>query len=368
MSDISFTLEEIAEAIGGRLIGDGKLRVSRLAHPADVIGPKDLALAMEPKLLPLAKESKAFAAVVSGKEEDSAFLASRIVVDRPRVAMAKLTALFSKPVCVKPGIHPTAVIEEEATIGANPSIGAFVYIGARAKIGDNAVLHPQAYVGEDATVGNDALIYAGAKIGAGTQIGDRVIVHFNSSIGADGFSFVTPQMGSVEAAKAGIGGTVTASNVALIRIASLAPVILGDDVEIGANTSIDRGTVASTRIGNGTKIDNQVQVGHNVTIGDNCMLCGRVGIAGSAVIGNRVVLGGAVGVADHVTIGDDAIAMAMSGVAGNVPPKTIVGGLPAVPREKVMENMFNLGRLKQLYKKVEALVEKVDKLEKRGEN
>jgi len=282
--------------------------------------------------------------------------------------MAKVTALFSKTVFVEPGIHSTAVIEKGVKIGKNAAIGAFVYIGARAILGDNAVVHPQTYIGEDAVIGSDALIYAGAKIGAETKIGDRVIVHFNASIGADGFSFVTPQVGSVEAAKAGGGGEVTASNTALIRIASLAPVTLGDDVEIGANTSIDRGTIASTRVGNGTKIDNQVQIGHNVRIGDNCMLCGRVGIAGSVVIGNRVVLGGAVGVADHVIIGDDAIAMAMSGIAGNVPPRTIVGGLPATPREKMMENLFNLARIKQFFKKVDGLAERVGVLEKIREN
>jgi UDP-3-O-[3-hydroxymyristoyl] glucosamine N-acyltransferase len=311
----------------------------------------------------LLKGGTASAAVVT-EGNDSDFPASRIVVARPRVALARLTVLFAEPVTVKQGIHPSAVIEEGAKIGKNAAISAYVYIGANAVIGDNAVLHPQSYIGEGAVIGNDALIYAGAKIGAGTKIGDCVIIHFNASIGADGFSFVTPQIGSVEAAKAGSSGEVTASNTSLIRIASLAPVIVGDDVEIGANTSIDRGTIASTRIGNGTKIDNQVQIGHNVTIGDNCMICGRVGIAGSVTIGNRVVLGGATGIADHVTIGDDAIAMAMSGIAGNVAPRSIVGGLPAVPREKVMENLFNTGRLKQFFKKIEHLAERLEKLEK----
>jgi UDP-3-O-[3-hydroxymyristoyl] glucosamine N-acyltransferase len=361
----TLSLKEIADAIGGRLIGDGSLRIARLAHPADVLGPEDLALAMGSKLLPLLKDSKAIAAVVSGNETESSFVETRIVVDRPRVALAKLTTLFAKPVSLPPGIHPTAVIEESATVGKNAAIGAFVYIGANARIGDNATLHPQSYIGEGATIGDDALIYAGAKIGSGTEIGHRAIIHFNASIGSDGFSFVTPQVGSVEEAKAGSSGTVTASNAALIRIASLAPVVLGDDVEIGANTSIDRGTVSSTRIGNGTKIDNQVQIGHNVRVGENCMICGRVGIAGSAVIGDRVVLGGAVGVADHVTIGDDAIAMAMSGIAGNIAPRTIVGGIPAAPREKMMESLFNLGRLKSLFKKVEETIERVSRLEEK---
>jgi UDP-3-O-[3-hydroxymyristoyl] glucosamine N-acyltransferase len=361
----NFTLQEIAHAVDGQLIGDGSLRVARLAHPADLRGAGDLALAMDAKLLPLLKDASVSAAIVAAAHEsDSAFIANRILVARPRVALAQLTVLFAEPVTVAPGIHPSAVIEDSTTIGKNAAIGAFVYIGADAVVGDNAILHPQTYIGAGAVIGKDALVYAGAKIGAGTQIGARTIIHFNASIGADGFSFVTPQAGSVEAAKSGSGGMVTASNTQLIRIASLAPVVIGDDVEIGANSSIDRGTIASTRIGNGTKIDNQVQIGHNVRVGENCMLCGRVGIAGSAVIGDRVVLGGAVGIADHVHIGDDAIVMAMSGVAGNVASRAIVGGTPALPRERVMENIFNTGRLKQFFKKIDALAARLDGLEK----
>jgi len=169
MSHTVLTLQEIANAIEGRLIGDGSVRVSRLAHPADVLGPEDLALAMEPKLLPLLREGKAVAAIVAGDEKDSAFIPSRILVARPRVAMAKVTALFSKTVFVEPGIHSTAVIEKGVKIGKNAAIGAFVYIGARAILGDNAVVHPQTYIGEDAVIGSDALIYAGAKIGAETM-------------------------------------------------------------------------------------------------------------------------------------------------------------------------------------------------------
>jgi len=364
----TLTLQEIAIAVEGHLIGDGSLRMARLAHPSDIKGPSDLVLAMDPELLPLLKESNASAAVVSGDEKVSEFIANRILVERPRVALSKLTALFAEPVTVPPGIHPTAEIEDGAHVGAHSSIGAFVFIGKNAQIGEGAVIHSHAYIGPDVKIGEGALINAGVRIGSGTQIGARVIIHFNASIGADGFSFVTPQTGSVELAKAGRGGAVTASNTSLMRIASLAPVIIGDDVEIGANSSIDRGTILSTRIGDGTKIDNQVQIGHNVTVGENCMICGRVGIAGSATIGDRVVLGGAVGVADHVQIGEDAIVMAMSGVAGNVAARTIVGGLPAAPRERMMENIFNLGRLKQFFKKIEQLAERLDSLEKKHEN
>ena len=293
------------------------------------------------------------------------FVDACIVVDRPRLAMAKLTTLFAEPLACPRGIHPSAVVEAGAQLGENVSIGALAYIGAGAVIGANTIVHPQSYIGPAAVIGRDVLIYAGVRIGARVVIGDRCIVHFNASIGSDGFSFVTPQIGSVEAAKAsGTSEKVTATNDELVRIASLGTVEIGDDVEIGANTSIDRGTMAATRIGRGTKIDNQVQIGHNVVIGENCLICGRTGIAGSAVIGNRVVLGGGTGMADHIQIGDDAIAMALSGIGGNVPPKTVVGGLPALPRDRAAENFFNLSRIKHFFDKIEDLTARIDKIEK----
>jgi UDP-3-O-[3-hydroxymyristoyl] glucosamine N-acyltransferase len=365
----TYTTQAIAEALNAKLSGDGGLIVTRLAHPADIQNESDLALATDPRLLPLLSGKKARAAIVSSEAQmEPGLVDACIVVDRPRFALAKLTNMFAEPVAISPGIHPSAVIEEGAQIGENVSIGAFAYVGADAVIGAHTVIHPQTYIGPKAHIGQHSLIHAGARIGAHVHIGQRAIIHFNASIGADGFSFVTPQLGSVEAAKASGGGTVSATNHELVRIASLGSVIIGDDVEIGASTSIDRGTIASTRIGNGTKIDNQVQVGHNVIIGDNCLICGRVGIAGSAVIGNRVVLGGAAGVADHVTVGDDAIAMAMSGIAGNIAPRSVVGGIPAVPRERMMENLFNLNRIKHFIKKVEALTERLNALEEKPEN
>jgi UDP-3-O-[3-hydroxymyristoyl] glucosamine N-acyltransferase len=354
----NYTTQAIAEALEANLIGRGDMVISRIAHPADVHEVHDLAIAFDPSLLPLLSNSCARAAVIGKNTQPPENMESCIVVDRPRYAMAKLTNLFAEPVEVATGIHPSTVIEPGVKIGKNVSIGAFSYIGSGVTIGDNTVIHPQVYVGANTTIGNDSLLFSGVRIGVNIIIGERFMVHFNTTIGADGFSFVTPQSGSVEAAKAEGGSVVSGTNIELVRIASLGTVIIGDDVEIGANTSIDRGTIAATKIGNGTKIDNQVQIGHNVVIGENCLICGRVGIAGSAIIGNRVVLGGATGVADHVRIGDDAIAMGMSGVAGNVQPKTIVGGWPAMPRDRVMENMFNVGRIRQLMKKINSLEEK----------
>lgn len=361
----TYTTQAIAEAVEGKLIGDGGIEIGRLAHPADIHGANDLVLAMDAKLLPLLDQQNRPHAVVVNNEAtlDPGFAAACIVVSRPRLAMAKLTSLFAVPVEVPVGIHPSVVIEPGAKIGKNVSIGAYTYISANAVIGDNSVLHPQIYIGPQVTIGREALIYPGVKIGARVVIGNNCIIHFNTSIGADGFSFVTPKMGSVEAAKT--TGAVGATNQELIRIASLGSVIIADDVEIGANTAIDRGTIASTRIGKGTKIDNQVQIGHNVVIGENCLICGCTGIAGSATIGNRVVLGGSSNVADHVKVGDDVVAMGLSGIGGNIQPRSVVGGFPAIPRERVIENLFNIARIKQYVAKVEALSERLNALEQK---
>ena len=363
----TYTMQVVANVLGGRLVGDGARTVRRVTHPAELRDAQDLALAVDDKLLPLLDGTTARAAIVGAKATvPDGILDAYVIVDRPRLAMARLTQLFAEPVGIPTGIHPTAVVDPSATLGDHVTIGPHCYVGPNAVIGANSVLHPQTYVGPNAVIGRDALIHAGVRIGDRVVIGERFIAHFNASIGADGFSFVTPQLGSVEEAKQGGGASVSASNDELVRIASLGIVVIGDDVEIGANTSIDRGTIAATRIGNGTKIDNQVQIGHNVTIGDNCLICGRVGIAGSAVIGHRVVLGGAVGVADHVHVGDGAIAMAMSGIAGHVSPRAVVGGAPAVPRDRLVENIFNVGRIKQLMKKINTLSDRLDKVEGGG--
>ncbi len=361
----TYTMAELAEGLGGRLVGDGKRQVERVAHPAGPCGPREVVLATDPALWPLLVQSGAEAAILAEGAEIPETVKSAVLVGRSRYALAKLTGLFEEKIELPKGVHPSAVVEPGASLGEDVRVGAFSYIAAGAIIGAGTVIHPQVYIGPGASVGAGGLLYPGARVGARVKIGARCIVHFNASIGADGFSFVTPEMGSVETAKA-TGSVGQASNTQLVRIASLGAVEIGDDVEIGANTSIDRGTVVSTRIGSGTKIDNQVQIGHNVRIGENCMLCGRVGIAGSAEIGDRVVLGGAAGVADHVKIGADSVCMAMSGIAGNVPPRSLIGGIPAKPREKWIQDIFNLNRIKPLSQKIKALAARLDELEKKA--
>ncbi len=361
----AYSMADLAARVGGRLSGDGAAMAARLAHPSQADGEGDLALAMDPKLLPLLAEKGIKLAVLAEGVDRPSCLRAAIFVSRPRLAMSGLTSLFEKKVILPERIHPTAIIEPGAELADDAVVGAFAYICTGAMIGRGCVLHPQTYVGPDAIIGEGSLIYPGVRIGARVKIGARAIIHFNASIGSDGFSFVTPEVGSVEAAKA-TGEIGAAQNMHLLRISSLGSVEIGDDVEIGANTAIDRGTIVSTRIGSGTKIDNLVQIGHNVVIGENCLLCGHSGVAGSSELGNRVVLGGGVGVADHVTIGDDVVVMGKSGVAGSVPPRTVVGGLPAKPRAKYLEDLKNIGRVKYLSEKVKNILERLDVLERSG--
>ncbi|CAO3417751.1 UDP-3-O-(3-hydroxymyristoyl)glucosamine N-acyltransferase [Azospirillum doebereinerae] len=344
-------LSEIAAALDARVEGDETIMIRRAVHPSEAEGPEDLALAMDKDLLALLPGSKAVAVVVAeGAElppELTGIIRGRIVVKRPRYAMAGLLDVFEKPVHAEPGIHPQAYVAPDAVVAEDASVAPFAYIGPRARIGAGAVVLPHVTVGADAVIGEGSLLHPGARIGERVVLGARCIIHPNAAVGNDGFSFVTPEPGSVESAKT--TGRVVGTNVLLRRVNSIGTVILGDDVEIGAGATIDRGTVTATRIGNGTKIDNLVQIGHNVQIGTNCMLCGHVGVAGSTVIGDRVVLAGKVGVADHVKIGSDAVVAANSGVGTDIPAKSVYMGYPAVPRARAFEQYKGLARLKRLF-------------------
>ena len=368
----SITLNAIAQSVGGTVMGDGELTVSRLVHPKDAKSDQDILLAFDKNLHPHLETTPACAVVLAvGQEEFASHFILKsgqkkggaVLVERPRYAMAKLTALFARPDYSLRSVHPTASVDATATIGKNVAIGPLCYVGPYAQIGDNSTLISQVTVGAHAVLGNDCILHAGVRVGDYVTVGDRAIFHYNCVIGSDGFSFVTPERGSVETAKAGTSSKVEAFNNEIIRIHSLGAVIIGNDVEIGSCTTIDRGTITDTRIGNGTKIDNQVQIGHNVEIGDNCLICGTAGIAGSTTIGNRVVLAARSGVADHIKIGDDAVLMASSQLGTNLPEKAIYMGFPAMPRERFMEQMIHLARLKNMSKRIGGLEEKVNNLE-----
>ncbi len=366
------TLNAIAQNLGATVIGNGELQVSRLVHPKDAQSDQDIVLAFDKTLHSHLATTPARAVILATGQDEFAnqFIiqsnskkGSAVLVDRPRFAMAKLTALFARPDYTTRGIHPTASIDPTATIGKNVAIGPLCYVGPYAEVGDGSTLISQVTMGAYSKIGKDCLLYAGVRVGDYVEVGDRAVFHYNSVLGSDGFSFVTPERGSVETAKAGTSSKVEAFNNEIIRIHSLGAIIVGSDVEIGSCTTIDRGTITNTRIGNGTKIDNQVQIGHNVDIGDNCLICGTAGVAGSTTIGNRVVLAAGSGVADHLKIGDDAVLMASSQLGTNLPEKAIYMGFPAMPRERFMEQMIHLARLKNLSKRIGGLEEKVNSLE-----
>ena len=273
------------------------------------------------------------------------------------------TQVFDLGPGIAPGRHPSAVIDPTANIGAGAAIGPFVVIGKDADIGPSARIAAHVFIGDGAVIGADALILQGAKIGARVRIGARFICQPGAVIGSDGFSFVTPEKSGVEEVRETLGNRADVKAQPWIRIHSIGTVDIGDDVEIGANTTIDRGTIRATRIGDGTKLDNLVQVGHNVEIGRDCLLCGQVGIAGSVRIGDRVVLGGQCGVSDNIFVGNDVIAGAGTLIYSNAPAGRALLGLPALKMETQLaawKNIRRLGRLFQQVAELRAIVIKPD--------
>jgi UDP-3-O-[3-hydroxymyristoyl] glucosamine N-acyltransferase len=251
------------------------------------------------------------------------------------------------------GVHATAVIDPGATIGKDVSIGPFCWVGPNSKIGDSCRLVAHVSIGADVTIGGKTLLHAGVRIGDRCQIGARVIVQPNAAIGGDGFAFVTAEPGSIESAIA--TGEVRSFNHEIVRINSIGNVVIEDDVEIGAGTCVDRGTLGETRIGKGSKLDNLVQVGHNVTIGQNCLIAAQVGLGGSSKVGQRAVMGGQAGLPDHLSVGDDAVVHAQAGLAARVPPKAIVIGSPAGPKRRWLEEQLEIRRLPKTSKEVREL-------------
>lgn len=351
----SFTIANIAAALGARAEGDLTLAVRRAAEPATA-GPDDLALAMDQKYAGGLAQGRAKAAVLwVGADWQTLGLKAAIFIERPRLAMSGITQVFDLGPGIAPGIHPSAVIDPTAKIGAGAAVGPFVVIGKDTDIGPGTRIAAHVFIGDGAVIGADALILQGAKIGARVRIGARFICQPGAVIGADGFSFVTPEKSGVEQVRETLGSREPVKAQTWERIHSLGTVEIGDDVEIGANSTIDRGTIRATRIGDGTKLDNLVHVGHNVEIGRDCLLCGQVGIAGSSRIGDRVVLGGQCGVSDNIFVGDDVVAGAGTLIYSNAPAGRALLGVPAMKMGAQIDAWKNIRRLGRLFQQVAEL-------------
>ncbi|NDK33481.1 UDP-3-O-(3-hydroxymyristoyl)glucosamine N-acyltransferase [Rhodovulum sulfidophilum] len=359
---MSFTIQEIATALGAPAEGDLDLKVTGAAEPTMAAGDQ-LALAMDPKYADGLAEGGAQAALLwSGADWRAMGLKAAIFAPRPRLAMAGLTRMMDPGPEIGPDIHPTAIVDPSAMIGPGAAIGPYAVIGARARIGANARIAAHAVVAEDVRIGDDVLLMYGVRICARVRIGDRFIAQPGAAVGGDGFSFVTPEKSAVEAVRETLGETGSARQQHYTRIHSLGSVTIGDDVELGANSTIDRGTIRDTSIGSGTKIDNLVQIGHNCQVGEDCLMCGLVGVAGSARIGNRVVLAGQVGVNDNIFVGDDVIAGGATKIFSNAPAGRVLLGYPAMRMETHIEAYKGLRRLPRLFAQVAELQKAVSKL------
>lgn len=356
----SYKVEEITEIVGGILSKAEDASIDKLLPPL-LADENSLALALSEEEIENLVKTKAKAALVPlGVNFEHI---STIEVERPRLAMMKLLHLFYDAPDAPVGIHPSAVIHPEAKIGENVSIGPNVVIARNVTVGNNTKLLANIYIGKNSTIGENCLFHPGVNIGDCSKIGNRVILQHGVSIGADGFSFVTENPDVIEQARK--EGSVKESNTKqkVYKIPSIGGVVIEDDVEIGANTCIDRGTIENTIIGPQTKIDNLVQIGHNCKIGSACMIVSQAGVAGSCKIGDRVVVAGQAGLADHLSIGSDSIVMAQAGVTKSFPDKSIIIGAPAVPRKDFIKQLKMLKAAEELVSKFKKYEHLLDALE-----
>jgi len=358
---MSYTIKQIAEALRAEVAGETDLTIMRAAEPADA-GPEDLALAMSAKYADDLVQGNAIAAMVwPGADWSSMGLKAAIFAPRPRMALCGLTGLLDRGQGYGHGIHPSAIIDPTATIGADVSIGPLCVIGAGARIGAGSVIGPHCVIGWDVDLGENAFLREMVSIGARAQIGARFIAQPGARIGSDGFSYVTPEVSGVETARKTMGDQGNAKAQSWQRIHSLGAVRIGDDVEVGANCTIDNGTIRNTEIGSGCKFDNQVHIGHNAVVGRDCLIAGQSGLSGSVTFGNNVIMGGQSGVADNTFVGDNVIISGATKVLSNVPAGRVMMGYPAVKMTTHTDIYKAQRRLPRLMRDVAALKKAVFK-------
>jgi len=329
------TLEELAARVGGRVVGDGSVRVARVAAVEDAT-PDSLTFATTQAYLAAALQSPAAAILLEQPLQAAAAGKPLLVVENARRALALLLGPLHAARPVGPFRHPTAAIEPDAQLAPDVYVAAHAYVGRRASIGEGSVVAAGAYVGDDCTIGASVWIHERATVKSGTQIGNRVVLHAGCVIGSDGFGWAFVE----DRAE---------------RIPQVGNVVLEDDVEIGANSCVDRAQTGSTRIGAGTKIDNLVQIGHNCRIGKHCVIASLTGLAGSTVIGDYVKVAGQAGFRGHITVGNGVTIAGKSGVWGDVPDGATISGNPARDHREYLRREVMIRNLPKLFDRVEAL-------------
>lgn len=335
-----FTAAQIAEHLQGHVLGDPGLVLSGFA-PAETAGPHDLTWAESERYLARVETSAAAAILVSADVTSAKTL---IRVPNARVAFARVLPLFYPEPPVVPGIHPTTVVEPGAVVDPTSQVGPHCVIGARTRIGARTVLSGGNHLGHDCQVGEDARLFPRVTLYNGVRVGNRVRIHAGAVVGSDGFGYVLD------------GGRHR-------KVPQVGQVVIEDDVELGANVTVDRGSLGTTTIGQGTKIDNLVQIGHNVVLGRHCILVAQVGVAGSTKVGDYVTLAGQAGLIGHLRIGSRAVIAAQSGVTANVPDGETWFGSPARPANQMKRQLAGMERLPSLVRRVAQLEKQLASLQ-----
>ena len=336
------TLRRLHECVGGELIGSPDATVSDIAS-LDQAGPEDLTFLTSGRHLKH-PHNAAIGALLVGKRLPGVTF-PQIVVDNPAYAFARAAQQFFARPARKRGIAPEVIRGEDVTIGPDGSIWPGVVLGDRVSIGARVILYPGVFIGDDTIIGDDALLYPNVVVREGCRLGNRVIVHSGTVIGSDGFGYVQYQ-GRHQ------------------KIPQLGGVLIEDDVELGANVTVDRATMGNTIIKRGTKIDNLVQIAHNVIVGEHNILVAQVGIAGSTTLGRYVMVGGQAGLADHLHIGDQVMIAAKSGVTRSLEPNQIVSGAPVMPHATFLKAQAVIPQLPELRQRVRELEERLATLER----
>ena len=357
--DMLKSLGWLASELGGEVRGNPDLEIRRVVNPAYAEDEHDLALVYSMSVAPIVK-ARAIQTALVPLQPDVPGIPNQLKVARPRVALARLLEIFAQPPVVPAGTHPSAIIDSSAQLASNVRVGPHCSVGPRTKVGSGSMLVAGVHIGADVEIGSNCVLFGGVCVGDRVRIGDRAIIKANAAIGNDGFSFQTVEPGSAEVVRQ--TGRPQPTDSEILRINSVGTVVIEDDVEIGANTCIDRGTLHETRIGRGTKIDNLVQIAHNVQIGQKCIVVAMAGLAGSVTVGDRVLIAAQAGIADHAKIANDCLIMPQAGVTRDLPPKSYVGGSPAEPRDQFVNNLMQVKRIKTLARKLKELAERVEKL------
>lgn len=339
----TFQLSDLARLLDLTLQGgDGTISG---VNTLELASPTELSFLSNLRYADKLAETKALAVIVPPEFKHRVKIA--LISSNPYQDFGRILSLFAKPQGSFSGISPLAFVHPEAEIDPSVTIYPFVFVGARAKIGARTQLFSHCYVGEDSQIGEDCILYPSATLMAATSIGHKCILHAGCVLGADGFGFVRVE--------SPLGQHVQ-------KVPQIGRVVLGNNVEVGANTTIDRAVLNATTIGNNTKLDNLVQVGHNVCVGDNCFLVAHVGISGSTVIGNSTTLAGQVGIAGHLHIGNNVTIGPQSGVAKNIPDNQIMGGTPAVEQGTFMRTLTLMPRFPEIFKRLSQLEKAVQNL------